>query len=73
MCLFIYQSQLTDLVTTSILWFQDFGKRAKTIKNVIAVNEELTAEEWKKRFEKERDKNGKLKTKIERLEEELRR
>merc|ERR1712012_726326 len=51
----------------------DFGKRAKTIKNVIAVNEELTAEEWKKRFEKERDKNGKLKTKIERLEEELRR
>merc|ERR1712223_86558 len=51
----------------------DFGKRAKTIKNVIAVNEEPTAEEWKKRFEKERDKNGKLKTKIERLEEELRR
>ena len=69
----IDQSQVTDLVTTSFLLLQDFGKRAKTIKNVIAVNEELTAEEWKKRFEKERDKNGKLKTKIERLEEELRR
>merc|ERR1711935_712251 len=41
-------------------------------KNVVAVNEELTAEEWKKRYEKERDRNAKFKSKIEKLEEELR-
>ncbi len=51
---------------------QEFGKRAKTIKNVVAVNEELTAEEWKKRFEKERDRNLRLKIKMEKLEDELR-
>ncbi|CAB4057558.1 KIF5 [Lepeophtheirus salmonis] len=50
----------------------DFGKRAKTIKNVVAVNQELTAEEWKKRYEKERDRNSKLKCKIDKLEEEIR-
>jgi len=45
--------------------------RAKTIKNSVVVNEELTAEEWKRRFEKERDKNAQLKAIIERYEAEL--
>lgn len=45
--------------------------RAKTIKNSVIVNEELTAEEWKRRYEKERDKNARLKGMIERCEAEL--
>lgn len=49
----------------------EFGKRAKTVKNVVCVNEELTAEEWKRRFEREKEKNGRLKGKLEKLEQEL--
>lgn len=41
------------------------------MKNVVCVNEELTAEEWKRRYEKEKEKNGRLKGKVEKLEAEL--
>jgi kinesin family member 5 len=49
----------------------DFGRRAKTVKNVVCVNEELTAAEWKRRYEREKEKNGRLKGKLEKLEAEL--
>lgn len=49
----------------------EFGRRAKTIKNTVIVNEVLTAEEWKRRYEKERDKATKLKGQLNRAEAEL--
>jgi kinesin family member 5 len=48
-----------------------FGQRAKTVKNVVMVNEELTADEWKRRYEKERDKCARLKGILTRAETEL--
>jgi kinesin family protein 5 len=51
----------------------EFGKRAKCIKNSVMVNEELTAEEWKRRWEKEREKVARLKGQLSRAEMELER
>lgn len=47
--------------------------RAKTIKNVVVVNEELTAEEWKRRYERERDKAMRLRSILLSMENEVKR
>lgn len=48
-----------------------FGQRAKTIQNSVMLNEELTAEEWKRRYEIEKEKNARLKKLLEKYDLEL--
>ncbi|KAG9510535.1 hypothetical protein GZH46_00923, partial [Fragariocoptes setiger] len=61
-------ASFNEMETKSTL---DFGRRAKTIKNTVIVNEILTAEEWKRRYEKEREKAGRLRSQLSKIENEL--
>ncbi|XP_038076442.1 kinesin heavy chain-like isoform X2 [Patiria miniata] len=63
-------SSFNDSETKSTLMF---GQRAKTVKNTVTVNIELTAEEWRSRFEKEKEKVLKLRAQLQATEAELRR
>jgi kinesin family protein 5 len=63
-------SSYNDVETRSTLLF---GQRAKTIKNTVVINEELTAEEWKRRYECEKERADRLKAALDQAEAELER
>jgi kinesin family member 5 len=43
----------------------DFGRRAENVKNMVRVNEQIPTVEWKRRYEREKEKNERLNGNVE--------
>lgn len=73
-CLLTLVHAHTDTWThthTHTYWNMLCPLRAKSIKNQVTVNLELSAEEWKRRFEREKTRADKLQALVERMQAEL--
>lgn len=68
-------SHFEGALNVSLVKYNHFlsTSRAKTIKNTVTVNVELTAEQWKQKYEREKVKNTTLRSTVTWLENELNR
>ncbi|CAB1340759.1 unnamed protein product, partial [Coregonus sp. 'balchen'] len=63
----------TMVICASPSAYNEAETKAKTIKNTVCLNVELTAEQWKKKYEREKVKNTTLRSTVTWLENELNR